>query len=56
MCVNLLWEQRRLEKKRAKAVQRTHKKLVETEEEAEKRKAIARRAVLKEMSKLHINN
>ncbi|XP_074283034.1 uncharacterized protein LOC141607583 [Silene latifolia] len=47
--------ERRLEKKRAKAVQRTHKRLMETEMEAEKRKAIARRAVMKEMSKLQIN-
>ncbi|KAK9749221.1 hypothetical protein RND81_02G110900 [Saponaria officinalis] len=48
--------ERRLEKKRSKAVQRTHKKLVETEQEAEKRRGIARRVVLKEMSKLHINS
>ncbi|KAL9245261.1 hypothetical protein vseg_018935 [Gypsophila vaccaria] len=48
--------ERRLEKKRAKAVQRTHKKLVDAEQEAEKRRSVARRAVLKEMSKLQINS
>ncbi|KNA22769.1 hypothetical protein SOVF_031530 [Spinacia oleracea] len=43
--------ERKLEQKRAEAVQKVHKKLAEAKQEAQERKAKARRSALKEMAK-----